>query len=87
MALKAGVPTMSIQVKLATPHPVLSSIAAQLYAADATASCEFFKSKLGFVVDFVCGDLPFYGMVKRDHAGLCRRLVCKPVFAGGLRQR
>ena len=86
-ALKAGVPTMSTQAKLATTHPVLSSTAAQLYVADVTASCEFFKSKLGFVVDFVYGDPPFYGMVKRDHARLCMRLVCEPVFVGDIRQR
>jgi len=86
-ALKTGVPTMNAQAKLIPTYPVLSSTAAQLYVADVTASCEFFKSKLGFAVDFVYGDPPFYGMVKRDHARLCMRLVCEPVFVGDIRQR
>lgn len=50
-------------------------------------SCDFFISKLGFVVEFVYGDPPFYGMVKRDRARLCMRRVCEPVFVGDIRQR
>src|SRR6185369_8924856 len=43
--------------------------------------------KLGFAVDFMYGDPPFYGMVKRDCARLCMRRVCEPVFVGDIRQR
>lgn len=63
--------------------PNLSGTAAQLYVADVKASCDFFTSKL----DFVYGDPPFYGAVKRDRARLCVRLVCEPVFVGDIRQR
>ena len=66
---------MSTQVKQATTVPILSGTGAQLYVADVKASCDFFTSKLGFAIDFVYGDPPFYGMVKRDHAQLCMRLV------------
>jgi catechol 2,3-dioxygenase-like lactoylglutathione lyase family enzyme len=86
-ALKAGTQAMSTQVNQATKGPILSGTEAQLYVADINASCDFFTSKLGFAIDFVYGDPPFYGMVKRDHARLCMRLVCEPVFVGDIRQR
>ena len=86
-ALKAGAEAMSTQVKQATTVPILSGTEAQLYVADVKASCDFFTSKLGFAIDFVYGDPPFYGMVKRDSARLCMRLVCEPVFVGDVRQR
>lgn len=78
---------MSSEVKQATIRPILSGTEAQLYVADVKASSDFFTSKLGFVIDFIYGDPPFYGMVKRDRARLCLRLVCEPVFAGNIRQR
>ncbi|WP_096445861.1 VOC family protein [Mesorhizobium sp. 113-1-2] len=86
-ALKAGGPAMNTQFKHAMTPPILSGTEAQLYVTDLKASCDFFTSKLGFTVDFVYGDPPFYGMVKRDHARLCMRLVCEPVFVGNIRQR
>lgn len=86
-ALKAGAQAMSTQVKEATTVPILSGTEAQVYVADVKASCDFFTSKLGFAIDFVYGDPPFYGMVKRDRARLCMRLVCEPVFVGDIRQR
>ena len=55
--------------------------------ADITASCDFFTGKLGFAIDFVHGDPPFYGQVRRDNAQLALRLVCEPVFVGDIRQR
>ncbi|WP_144224057.1 VOC family protein [Mesorhizobium amorphae] len=86
-ALKAGIPAMSTQPKPAMAAPFLSGTAALLYVADVKASCEFFTSRLGFEVDFVYGDPPFYAAVKRDRAQLCLRLVCEPVFVGDVRQR
>ena len=69
------------------PRPVMSSTEAQLYVGDVTASCDFFTSKLGFVIVFVHGDPPFYGQVRRDNAQLNLRLVCEPVFVGDIRAR
>lgn len=86
-ALKAGALAMNTQVKQVTTRPILSRTEAVLYVADFKASCDFFISKLGFAVDFVYGDPPYYGLVKRDHARLCLRLVCEPVFIGNIRQR
>lgn len=86
-ALKAGALAMNTQVKQVTKRPILSRTEAVLYVADFKASCDFFISKLGFAVEFIYGDPPYYGLVKRDHARLCLRLVCGPVFIGNIRQR
>jgi catechol 2,3-dioxygenase-like lactoylglutathione lyase family enzyme len=86
-ALKSGAQTMTPQTRQTKPRPVLSSTSAQLFVADIKASCDFFTEKLGFTVDFVYGDPPFYGQVVRDNAQLALRLVCEPVFAGDIRQR
>lgn len=75
------------QAKQAAPRPVLRSTSAQLFVADIKASCAFFTDKLGFAVDFVYGDPPFYGQVMRDNALLALRLVCEPVFVGDIRER
>ncbi len=62
-------------------------MAAHLYVRDLKASTGFFTMKLGFTLDFVYGDPPFYGQVSRDNARLALRLVEEPVFAGDIRER
>jgi catechol 2,3-dioxygenase-like lactoylglutathione lyase family enzyme len=79
-ALKAGAHAMTDETRHASPRPILTSVAAQLFVADIKASCEFFTAKLGFVVDFIYGDPPFYGQVIRDNARFVLRLVHEPVF-------
>ncbi|KJF71064.1 VOC family protein [Rhizobium sp. AN70] len=86
LALKSGT-LMNNQSKQTASNLVLSSVSAQLFVSDIKASCEFFADKLGFAVDFVYGDPPFYGQVVRDNARLALRLVCEPVFVGDIRQR
>jgi catechol 2,3-dioxygenase-like lactoylglutathione lyase family enzyme len=86
-ALKSGAQTMTTQTRQTKPRPILSSTAAQLFVADIKASCDFFVAKLGFAVDFIYGDPPFYGQVVRDNARLALRLVCEPVFVGDIRER
>ena len=68
-------------------QPVFTSIAAHLYVRDLDASIDFFTTKLGFTVDFVYGDPPFYAQVSRDNAHLALRSMDEPVFAAGLRER
>jgi catechol 2,3-dioxygenase-like lactoylglutathione lyase family enzyme len=75
------------EVRQTVPRPVLSSISAQLFVADIQTSCDFYSGKLGFEVDFVYGDPPFYEQVTRDHARLTLRHVDEPVFAGDVRER
>ena len=71
---------MSHEAGHAVPHPVLTSTAAQLFVAEIKASCDFYSQKLGFAIDFVYGDPPYYGQVSRDCALLALRMVCDPVF-------
>jgi catechol 2,3-dioxygenase-like lactoylglutathione lyase family enzyme len=78
---------MTEEARQAVPRPVLSSISAQLFVADIQASCVFYTDKLGFTIDFVYGDPPFYAQVSRDNARLSLRHVDEPVFAGDVRER
>lgn len=86
-ALLSGAQTMSAPIHQPAPRAVLSSIAAQLFVADIQRSCDFYTGKLGFAVDFIYGEPPFYGQLIRDRARLALRLVREPVFAGDIRSR
>ena len=78
---------MTDEPRQATPRPILKSIEAQLFVANIKSSCDFYTNKLGFAVELICGDPPYYGQVFRDNARLNLRLVCEPVFAGDVRER
>lgn len=86
-ALKSGTETMSRLTSTPPSRPILSATEAQLYVRDVAASARFFTEALGFDIDFLYGDPPFYGLVTRDRARLCLRLVREPVFAGDIRER
>lgn len=70
-----------------TTRPILNSIAAQLFVADIKTSCDFYVGKLGFAIEFIYGDPPYYGQVLRDNARLNLRLAFEPVFVPDVRQR
>ncbi|MEI2301584.1 VOC family protein [Ensifer sp. MJa1] len=86
-ALKSGALAMTMETRPTVTRPLLRSMSAQLFVADIKASCDFYRDKLGFTVDFVYGDPPFYGQVSCDNALLALRLVCEPVFVDGIRER
>lgn len=67
--------------------PILTSVAAHLYVRDIKASTDFFTSKLGFAIDFIYGDPPFYGQVSRDEAHLALRSMDESFFAEDIRER
>jgi uncharacterized glyoxalase superfamily protein PhnB len=71
------------------PHsrPILTSVAAHLYVRNIKAASDFFTTKLGFTVDFIYGDPPFYGQVRRDNALLALRSMDESFFAEDIRQR
>ncbi len=71
------------------PHaqPIFTSVAAHLYVRDLKASADFFTMKLGFTIDFIYGDPPFYGQVSRDNARLALRSMDESFFAEDIRQR
>ena len=78
---------MTDEPRQATPRPIFNSIEAQLFVANIERSCDFYTNKLGFAIEFIYGDPPFYGQVRRDNARLNLRLVCEPVFVEGIRER
>jgi catechol 2,3-dioxygenase-like lactoylglutathione lyase family enzyme len=78
---------MTEEVRQPVSRPILTSISAQLFVADIQASCDFYADKLGFAVDFIYGDPPFYAQVTRDNARLSLRHVDEPVFACDVRER
>jgi catechol 2,3-dioxygenase-like lactoylglutathione lyase family enzyme len=86
-ALKSGAHAVPHETRHTVSRPILSSTSAQLFVADIKASCDFYTHKLGFVVDFVYGDPPYYGQVTRDHARIALRVVREPVFIGDIRER
>jgi uncharacterized glyoxalase superfamily protein PhnB len=86
-ALKSGADAMTDEPRQTTPGPILSSISAQLFVANIKSSCDFYTNKLGFAVEFIYGDPPYYGQVVRDNVRLALRLVFEPVFAGDVRER
>ncbi len=68
-------------------QPILTSIAAHLYVRDLQASTDFFTTKLGFTIDFVYGDPPFYSQVSRDNARLALRSIDEHFFVEDVRER
>lgn len=59
----------------------LKGITPILFVRDVGAAAAFYEGKLGFVIDFLHGDPPFYGSVSRDGACLHLRFVRDPNFA------
>ncbi len=78
---------MTDESRQTTLLPILTSISPQLFVADIKTSCDFFTGKLGFAIDFVYGDPPFYAQVSRDNAHLSLRHMDEPVFAANVRER
>jgi catechol 2,3-dioxygenase-like lactoylglutathione lyase family enzyme len=58
-----------------------------LYVADVDASARFYRDQLGFRIDFLHGNPPFYGSVSREGASLHLKFVREPVFAAGAAER
>ena len=70
-----------------SPRPILNSVAAHLYVRDLAAATGFLTLKLGFTIDFVYGDPPFYGQVSRDNARLALRSMDEAFFTDDIRRR
>jgi catechol 2,3-dioxygenase-like lactoylglutathione lyase family enzyme len=58
-----------------------------LFVLNVTRAAEFFHDRLGFVIDFLHGNPPFYGSVSRGGAVLHLKFVHEPVFAVGAEDR
>jgi catechol 2,3-dioxygenase-like lactoylglutathione lyase family enzyme len=87
-ALKAGLSMVPAQGHAVDrPSPVLKGAFPVLFVANVEATAAFFRDRLGFAIDFLHGNPPFYGSVCRGAARLHLRFVHEPVFASGARER
>lgn len=66
-----------------THGPAVASAKPVLFVTDLEASATFYRDRLGFDIDFLHGNPPFYGAVSRDGATLHLKHVDEPVFAAG----
>jgi catechol 2,3-dioxygenase-like lactoylglutathione lyase family enzyme len=80
-------PIMTTEPKQAASTILLASTTAQLFVANVKVSSDFFTIVLGFELEFLYGDPPYYGMVQRGDGRIALRLVCEPVFVGDIRER
>src|SRR6201994_2563734 len=63
-ALKSGADAMTDERRQAAPRPILTGIEAQLFVPNIQSSCDFYTNKLGFAVEFIYGDPPYYAQVR-----------------------
>jgi uncharacterized glyoxalase superfamily protein PhnB len=63
------------------PGVTLRSATPIFFVSDVPRAAAFFRDKLGFQVDFLHGEPPFYGSVSRDEVCLHLRFVHQTWFA------
>ncbi|GAA1603215.1 hypothetical protein GCM10009804_69560 [Kribbella hippodromi] len=86
--LKASTEATTPTSKPPQPHgTAIASARPVLYVADVDASATFYRDQLGFRIDFLHGNPPFYGSVSRDGATLHLKHVDEPVYAAGAAER
>jgi len=61
--------------------PVMKAVTPILFVRVVTVAADFYRDMLGFEIDFLHGNPPFYGAVSRDGACLHLRHVQRPNFA------
>ena len=86
-ALKSGLPKMPKQARPAPAVPVLKGAFPVLFVSNVQDSAAFFRDKLGFAIDFLHGNPPFYASVSRGAARLHLRFVHEPVIPPEARER
>ena len=79
-ALKAGTDGITHASPADLSQPRMSGAVPLLFVRDVAAAAAFYASKLGFDVDFLHGNPPFYGSVSRDAARLHLRFVHQTNF-------
>jgi catechol 2,3-dioxygenase-like lactoylglutathione lyase family enzyme len=62
-------------------EPMFMSAVPILFVRDVSRAAAFYADRLGFQIDFLHGNPPFYGSVSRDSACLHLRFVHEPNFA------
>jgi catechol 2,3-dioxygenase-like lactoylglutathione lyase family enzyme len=67
--------------------PLVKGAIPIIFVSDVQASATFYSDKLGFSIDFLHGNPPFYGSVSRDGARIHLRFVHEPAFVPGIVDR
>jgi catechol 2,3-dioxygenase-like lactoylglutathione lyase family enzyme len=86
-ALKVAVADEPTPNKPKSLSPRLARALPVIPVADVRASADFFKTTLGFSIDFLHGQPPFYGSVSRGGATIHLKFVHEPVLSIGEEDR
>jgi catechol 2,3-dioxygenase-like lactoylglutathione lyase family enzyme len=86
-ALKVAVANEPSRTKPVSPTPRLKRALPVILVANVETAAEFFRNTLGFSIDFLHGEPPFYGSVSRDGACVHLKFVHEPVLAVGAQDR
>ena len=87
-ALKSGLSVVTKRAQPIVPKAsVIKGVAPVVFVANVQDSAVFFRDKLGFAIDFLHGQPPFYGSVSRGAARLHLRFVHEPVITPEVRER
>jgi hypothetical protein len=84
--LKARLAVTPKRANLAPSAPELKGAKPVIFVTNVQTSAAYFRDKLGFTIDFLHGDPPFYGSVSRGRACVHLRFVHAPVFKDGVRE-
>ena len=79
-ALEAGAGDLTRPSLVEANRPILAGAVPILFVRDVATTATFYEEKLGFQVDFLHGEPPFYGSVSRDRACLHLRFVHQTNF-------
>lgn len=90
--LKRGIESMSSH-DTASPasdrlaEPAILGVHPQIFVTDMERAVGFYRDRLGFSVEYLHGEPPYYGLIARDAAGLNLRHVDRLPIDPGLRDR
>jgi len=86
-AFKVAMANEPAQTSSTSPVLRLTRAVPVISVASVEAAAGFFKNTLGFSIDFLHGEPPFYGSVSRDGACVHLKFVHEPVLTVGAQDR
>jgi uncharacterized glyoxalase superfamily protein PhnB len=86
-AFKVAMANEPAQTSSTSPALRLTRAVPVIFVAIVEAAAGFFKNTLGFSIDFLHGEPPFYGSVSRDGACVHLKFVHEPVLTVGAQDR
>lgn len=84
--MKAGLDTAPEKASPSPAAPTLKRAIPVVFVSNVRDSAEFYRDQLGFAIEFLHGNPPFYGSVTRGGACIHLRFVPGPALADGLRE-